>query len=326
LERALQDYQKNPATIPFDLTKVPISAVAKDKTTDKTSRPGDKTPAVSKPAATTSVQPDSNSQELYAALLASIPQFATYGPLFSSSQPVELTESETEYVVTCVKHIFQKHIVFQFNCTNTLEDQLLENVVVKMDSSNVKGTKVEGVVPLESLPFGTPGATFVGVSRDPSSITTGTFNTMLKFVSKELDPQTKEPDETGYEDQYQLEDIDVTTADYMQKTFVINFNEKWEELTDNFEVVETYALSTTKTLQDAVKEVTKFLGMQACDRTDKIAAKKNKHILYLSGNFIGNVSVLVRARMKQTEGQGVQMELTVRSTNDDVSTAVASAI
>ena len=46
--------------------------------------------------------------------LAAIPEFANLGPLFkSSSKPLELTESETEYVVHCVKHVFAHHIVFQ---------------------------------------------------------------------------------------------------------------------------------------------------------------------------------------------------------------------
>ena len=46
--------------------------------------------------------------------LSSVPEFADLGPLFKSSdKPVELTESETEYVVRCVKHTFNKHIVFQ---------------------------------------------------------------------------------------------------------------------------------------------------------------------------------------------------------------------
>lgn len=46
--------------------------------------------------------------------LAAIPQFAGIGQLFKSSEkPVELTESETEYVVRCVKHCFQNYMVFQ---------------------------------------------------------------------------------------------------------------------------------------------------------------------------------------------------------------------
>lgn len=46
---------------------------------------------------------------------------------------MELTEAETEYAVNVVKHIFDKHVVFQYNCTNTIPEQLLEDV-----SSNLK--------------------------------------------------------------------------------------------------------------------------------------------------------------------------------------------
>lgn len=60
--------------------------------------------------------------------LASIPEFQGLGPLFKSSEPVQLTEAETEYVVRCIKHTFARHMVFQFDCTNTLNDQLLQKV------------------------------------------------------------------------------------------------------------------------------------------------------------------------------------------------------
>ena len=46
--------------------------------------------------------------------LGAIPEFSKLGPLFKSAdKPVELTESETEYVVRCIKHTFANHIVFQ---------------------------------------------------------------------------------------------------------------------------------------------------------------------------------------------------------------------
>lgn len=49
----------------------------------------------------------------YAEQLSAIPQFANLGPLFKSSTPVELTESETEYMVRCIKHTFRDYIVLQ---------------------------------------------------------------------------------------------------------------------------------------------------------------------------------------------------------------------
>lgn len=46
--------------------------------------------------------------------LGAVPEFSNLGSLFkSSSLPVELTESETEYVVQCVKHCFGRYLVFQ---------------------------------------------------------------------------------------------------------------------------------------------------------------------------------------------------------------------
>lgn len=46
--------------------------------------------------------------------LAAIPEFRELGPLFkSSSEPVALTELETEYVIHCTKHTFTNHMVFQ---------------------------------------------------------------------------------------------------------------------------------------------------------------------------------------------------------------------
>lgn len=33
----------------------------------------------------------------------------------------------------CVKHVFDAAVVFQFNCTNTIAEQILESVTVLMD-------------------------------------------------------------------------------------------------------------------------------------------------------------------------------------------------
>jgi Coatomer gamma subunit appendage platform subdomain len=53
-------------------------------------------------------------QSAYAQQLADVPELAGYGTVLNStSKPVQLTETETEYQVTCVKHIFQEHVVFQ---------------------------------------------------------------------------------------------------------------------------------------------------------------------------------------------------------------------
>ena len=59
-------------------------------------------------------------QDVYAEQLSAVPEIAELGNVFKSSPPVELTESETEYVVRCVKHVFPQHVVFQVRTTDVV--------------------------------------------------------------------------------------------------------------------------------------------------------------------------------------------------------------
>ena len=59
---------------------------------------------------------------------------------------------------------------FQFDCTNTLNDQILENVQVEMEPSESE-FEVVCYVPRASLPYNTPGTTYtlVKLPEDGSS-------------------------------------------------------------------------------------------------------------------------------------------------------------
>jgi coatomer protein complex subunit gamma len=49
------------------------------------------------------------------------------------------------------------------------------------------------------------------------------FACVLKFTSKEVDPSSGEPEQDGYEDEYTLEDIDVSVLDFVHTTVMPNF-------------------------------------------------------------------------------------------------------
>lgn len=56
-----------------------------------------------------------------------------------------------------------------------------------------------------------------------------TFGATLKFVVKDCDPTTGLPDsDEGYDDEYMLEDFEITVADQIQKTKVNNFAVAWD--------------------------------------------------------------------------------------------------
>lgn len=67
------------------------------------------------------------------------------------------------------------------------------------------------------------------------------------------------------------------------------------------------------------------MGMQPCERSDKVAEGKSSHTLYLAGIYRGRHDALVRARLALA-GDGVTMNLAVRSTDPHVSEVIVSAV
>jgi coatomer protein complex subunit gamma len=103
----------------------------------------------------------------------------------------------------------------QFNISNTLPDTVLEQVSVIMTPSEDSGLKEDFIIPLETLTSAqSPGIVYVSFSREqPQEYAVGTFVCTLKFVSKEVDPTSGMPEEEGYDDEYQVEELDLGAGD-----------------------------------------------------------------------------------------------------------------
>jgi coatomer protein complex subunit gamma len=132
------------------------------------------------------------------------------------------------------------------------------------------------------------------------------------------------PSSFRYPDEYVLEDLDLTVADFVQRTMKANFGAAWEEIGATNELEDTYALSNMKTLEEAVKNILQFLGLQPCERSDKVPEGKSSHTLVMAGVFRGGHEILVRAKLALSDG--VTMQLTVRSENADVSELITSTV
>lgn len=185
----------------------------------------------------------------YAEQLMQHPDIKEYGTLLKSSVPVELSESETEYVVTAVKHIFKENIVVQYDIKNTLPDTVLENVTVIATPSEDDVLEDDFIIPAPKLSPNEPGVVYVAFKKlgGEHSVPIASFTNNLKFTSKEIDPTTGEPEEEGYEDEYQVEDLELTGSDYVIPTFAGSFDHVWEQTGANGEEEsETLQLSNMK--------------------------------------------------------------------------------
>ncbi|KAJ2312567.1 coatomer subunit gamma, partial [Coemansia sp. RSA 2611] len=206
-------------------------------------------------------------QVAYADKLNAIPELAAFGaqPLVSSQRPVDLTEAETEYVVRYIKHVYESHVVFQFDVTNTIPEQVVEQVEVAMEpEDDIDGVLAPVVVvPIPVLACNEPGTAYVAFERtETDTFPTATFACTLRFVVKECDPATGEPeeDDEGFEDEYSLEAADLGAGDFMQAAYLPDSQALWEALGDDAESVETFALANFDGIEECVGRVADLLG------------------------------------------------------------------
>lgn len=259
-----------------------------------------------------------------------VAEFASLGRAFRSSKEAHLTETEMEYVVTYMKHIFTNHVVIQFTVMNTIDDQQLKDVSVEMDCSDEEcGYEVQTIVPAAVARYGEASHCFVCLSRilDPCP---ATVPCELRFKIVQVDPSTGkvEGGADGFDEEYPLEPVEMGTNDFMAKVAMGDFRRLWDTMGTANEVLGKFALQFNK-LDDAVTAVVELLGMQAVDNTHVVPPSdgtKKPHILHLSGVFLGNLHVLARAQLQLSETSGVVLKMAVRSPDMDVSQMVADCI
>ena len=111
------------------------------------------------------------------------------------------------------------------------------------------GVTEDFIIPIPSLSSDSSGIVYVSFTRDsPADFFSGSFGNALKFLSKEVDPASGEPEEEGYEDEYQLEEVDIGAADYMIPSYA-TFATEWDRLRSGASLTETFALSALESLK-----------------------------------------------------------------------------
>ncbi|KAL8767497.1 MAG: hypothetical protein Q9209_006004 [Squamulea sp. 1 TL-2023] len=322
----------------FDVNNIPVvsheQALAEERTKKLTSAtPTLKAPSSGPKKSQVNGTADAAAQAASAAqkhsqALMQIPELKSHGSLLSSSSMVELTESEMEYVVTVVKHIFKDNVVLQYEIKNTLPDTVLEEVsVVVTPGEEDESLQEEFIIPIAKLPTGQPGTVYVSfkkIGNSPYPITS--FTNVVKFTSKEIDPTTGEPDDSGYEDEYQIEDLELLGSDYVLPAYAGSFDHVWEQTGANGdEASETLQLSNTKSIADATEQLTKTLSLQPLDGTD-VSISTSTHTLKLYGKTLGGGKVAALVKMAYSAKSGVTTKITVRSEEEGVAALLVSSV
>uniref|UniRef100_A0A1E1WA37 Coatomer subunit gamma n=1 Tax=Pectinophora gossypiella TaxID=13191 RepID=A0A1E1WA37_PECGO len=307
LERALHDHLETFPDEPFNISAVPTEEEPQE--------------AKEAPAETEITRkPVISLEEQYADQLKVIPGIEKLGPPFKTCEAVDLTEPETEYRVRCVKHIFARHLILQFECLNTLSDQMLGRIHVRLDPP--AGYKMLGEVPCDQLVYDKQGSVFSILEFPENPIETlGAFGATLEFTVRDCDPTTGLPDSgEGYGDTYPIEDVEIACSEqFRMRPASEDWDASWERAANAAEACDTFGLAQTD-VGEAAKAVCEHLGLPK----SAIAGDAVKDIRG-GGLWRGGVPVLVRARLVAAQGI-VTMQLSARSPREDVATLLLAAV
>jgi coatomer subunit gamma len=106
------------------------------------------------------------------------------------------------------------------------------------------------IIPATSISNTVPATVYVSFSRStPDAFDTATFSNVMKFTSKEVDPDTGLPEETSYDDEYEVDALALSSGDYFVPTYIGNFQNAWDGYGAHNEVNDTFALTSMKSIQ-----------------------------------------------------------------------------
>lgn len=198
------------------------------------------------------------------------------------------------------------------------------------------------IIPLPTLTSSnSPSIIYVSFTKN-APYPTGSFACTLKFVTKELDPSTGEPEQDGYEDEYQIDEIELGAPDYIIPNYV-TFGAEWDRLRTSPSITETFALSSMDSIKghfvmSVSRSATDSSFVAACDSIMEVLhmeplggtetpTSTSVHTLQLSGLVPGGGGkVIVRCRMTYSQGAGVTLELGVRAEKQEICDLVLDAV
>lgn len=308
LEKQVQSYLESPENFSaaFDISKV---AMQTDEERQRQLVPEALDEPVPSAVEEKVVVPAVDKHELLAALVEAVPEIADLGELLHSTAPSSLTDDDMEYIVSARLHVFPQHLVAQYDIRNNF-DLEISNVSMETDldfeNELVKqfGTTIPTLQPYSS------DSLYVAFTRDGTPV--GEIPSTMRFVAD------------GSDEDYALDDFEITASAYVVPSSVADFDAKFAEL-DN-EETGARQFATCKTIADSVSLLKTRLGMFPVSGTDIVPEDANIHTLKLFGVSLEGDEVAAVVRLVSSSRGGIAGKAKVHSSNPDLSFTVVEGL
>jgi coatomer protein complex subunit gamma len=230
-------------------------------------------------------------------------ELSSYGQLQFKTDAIDLTEADSEFVVSYFINVYAAHIVFEFLCTNTVEALTLSNVSVMLE-----GVPIIKTIAAESIKYQQTASMCCVIERDRRSIFARFKATLL--YSQEDDEQQEE---------WNLDYVVLGTKIWLQRTVVNKFDDVWESLHPCEFIVMT--IPKVKTVAHAISRFEEVLGME------KLSEEKDrkKTTVKLSGKQPDGTLVLILGQFGLSN-RNIVCRIAVASSSADLSEEILQSI
>ena len=220
-----------------------------------------------------------------------------YGPPKIFTPYKKLTDQSAEYLTQYRKIVHDKIVVIDFEITNTIEFQIINDISIDVDNLTSEGfdfDKTE-IIPIKSLKTNESGHLYFKLLKDKDEIYSNcSFNCTLKFDLQELDVKGN-PHGIAVKETYKLDKmVEVSYADYYiknSKVNVDNFGEFWKQAEkSNFSKTEEKMGLPYNSVKNAAIKFSEIIGLDPLNDIEQIDSNVKKYeFVYAYINYFENL-------------------------------------
>jgi len=233
--------------------------------------------------------------------------FEKYGKLLWKQDAVNLTERDTEFVVSYFLNVYEEYLILEFICMNTVEDSLYENIHIGIDGLSV----IESTTS-EKLGYQQTVSTCCVIKRDEKMMM-GSYKASLLYT----------PEDEDIEDEYELGQIKLDCSTWMKSIQLPNFNATWEQ-TQLIEAVNVFSMQKDKTTSKAAKRIEEEIIR--LEKIDEDKDKKKITMKFSAKTIEDSKLILITAELGMSKAKGVICRVSVRSESEELSECVLQSL
>lgn len=233
------------------------------------------------------------------------PEFDKYGKLEFKTDPIDLTDQDSEFVISYIVNVYSKHIILEFLCTNTVEGVDIYNVSVLLSDINViDATKVDSIKYQQT-------ASMCCVLEKNSKMVFERLKATLLYSQEDEDDQ----------DEWELNDIILGLSTWFRPVKIKDFTGLYDSMQDT-EVASVFQIQGARGTSQGISKVEAAIPLY------KISEEKDtkKTTIYFYGKGIDNSNLFIMAQLGIAKSKGVICRISVRSTSSEVSESIIKTL